>query len=219
MEDKTDKSKGPKRAPPAPPQADAASGPGERPAPSLSEFITLQWQRERDDLDLQNFLLAIYFMRLGTIVDRAYDRHCQKHYGVNGGDMRMMLALRRSGPPYVKRPTDLFRALLVTSGAITKKVDRLVQVSYVERLPDPTHNGGFLVHLTKKGLAVVEDAIEHLATQSALAPAMSQLSAEERKRGSDFALRILSALERTEVDAIEDEAPAAAPAKRASRRR
>src|SRR3954462_4975874 len=69
-----------------------------RELPSLSELITVQWQREREDLDLQNFLLAIYFMRLGTLVDRAYDRHCQKHYGVNGGDMRLMLALRRSGP-------------------------------------------------------------------------------------------------------------------------
>lgn len=164
-------------------------------APSLSELITMQWQRERDDLDLQNFLLAIYFMRLGTMVDRAYDRHCQKEYGINGGDMRLMLALRRSGPPYVKRPTDLFRALLVTSGAITKKVDRLADAGYVERLPDPSHSGGFLVRLTKTGLGVVEKAVEYLANHSALAPAMSQLSGDERKSGCAFALKILSALE------------------------
>jgi DNA-binding MarR family transcriptional regulator len=167
--------------------------------PSLSELITVQWQTERKDLDLQNFLLAIYFMRLGTLVDRAYDRHCQKAYGVNGGDMRLMLALRRSGPPYVKRPTDLFRTLLVTSGAITKKVDRLVESGCVERLPDPGHSGGFLVHLTKKGLQVVEKAVEYLANHSALGPAMSQLTAEERERGTAFALRILSALESDEA--------------------
>lgn len=181
-------------------------------APSLSELITLQWQREREDLDLQNFLLAIYFMRLGTLVDRAYDRYCQKQFGINGGDMRLMLALRRSGPPYVKRPTDLFRALLVTSGAITKKVDRLVEAGFVERSPDPSHSGGFLVHLTKRGLHVVEEAIEHLANHSALAPAMSRLSPEERKHGTDFALRMLSALEQTEVDLQGDED---APVKRA----
>ena len=177
---------------------------GRGPGPSSSELITVQWHRERGDLDLENFLLAIYFMRLGTLVDRAYDRHCQKRYGINGGDMRLMLALRRSGPPYVKRPTDLFRALLVTSGAITKKVDRLVEAGYVERLPDPSHNGGFLVHLTKKGLQVVELAIEHLANRSALGPAMSQFTAEERRRGAAFALRTLSALESTAEDA-EDE--------------
>jgi DNA-binding MarR family transcriptional regulator len=167
---------------------------------SSSELNTIQWQSERDDLDLQNFLLAIYLMRLGTLVDRAYDRHCQKEYGINGGDMRLMLALRRSGPPHVKRPTDLFRTLLVTSGAITKKVDRLVEVGYVERLPDPSHNGGLLVHLTKAGLQVVELAVEHLANHSALSPAMSRFTAEERKRGSAFALRILSTLESAGVD-------------------
>jgi hypothetical protein len=58
---------------------------GRAAGPSISELITMQWQTERQDLDLQNFLLAIYFMRLGTLVDRAYDRHCQKEYGVNGG--------------------------------------------------------------------------------------------------------------------------------------
>lgn len=187
-------------------------------APSLSELITLQWQRERPDLDLQNFLLAIYFMRLGTLVDRAYDRYCQKQYGINGGDMRLMLALRRSGPPYVKRPTDLFRALLVTSGAITKKVDRLVEAGFVERSPDPSHSGGFLVHLTKKGAHVVEDAIEHLAQQSVLAPAMGRLTPEARKHGTDFALRMLSTLEQTEVDMPEEETPAAAPVKRGRKR-
>lgn len=187
-------------------------------APSLSELITLQWQRERPDLDLQNFLLAIYFMRLGTLVDRAYDRYCQKQYGINGGDMRLMLALRRSGPPYVKRPTDLFRALLVTSGAITKKVDRLVLAGFVERSPDPSHSGGFLVHLTKKGAHVVEDAIEHLAQQSVLAPAMDRLTPEARKQGTEFALRMLSTLEQTEMDMPEEEVPVAAPVKRGRKR-
>ncbi len=209
--------KGKPRSKDTAPPGDSADRLDERThAPSLSELITLQWQREREDLDLQNFLLAIYFMRLGTLVDRAYDRYCQKQFGINGGDMRLMLALRRSGPPYVKRPTDLFRALLVTSGAITKKVDRLVEAGFVERSTDPSHSGGFLVHLTKKGVNVVEEAIEHLANHSALAPAMARLSPEERKHGTDFALRMLSALEQTEVDVPEEEV---VPVKQARRRR
>ena len=174
--------------------------------PSLSDLITLQWQRERGDLDLQNFLLAIYFVRLGMLLDRASDRYCRKQFGINGGDMRLMFALRRSGPPYLKRPTDLFRALLVTSGAITKKVDRLVEAGFVERSTDVNHSGGFHVHLTKKGLHVVEEATEHLARHSALAPAMAQLSPEARKQGSDFALRMLSALEQTEAEISADNA-------------
>ena len=185
--------------------------------PSHSQLIAMQWRTERSDLDLDNFLLAIYFMRLGTLVDRAYDRHCQKEYGIGGGDMRVMLALRRSGPPYVKRPTDLFRALLVTSGAITKKVDRLVSAGYAERMPDPTHGGGFLVHLTKKGVQVVESAIEHLANHSVLGPAMQQFTPEERRRGSDFTLRVLSMLESTIDEPDEPEEPVARKRKASKR--
>lgn len=171
---------------------------------SVVDLITAQWVTERSDLDLSNFLLAIYFMRLGTLVDRAYDRMSRRKYGINGGDMRVLLALRRSGPPYVKRPTDLFRALLVTSGAITKKVDRLVGAGLAERLPDPSHNGGFLVRLTKKGLQVVDEIVVTLADESVLAPAMRQFSDSERGAINDYALRILAALEQTR-DAAADE--------------
>jgi DNA-binding MarR family transcriptional regulator len=164
---------------------------------SLIELITIQWQRERSDLDLSDFLLAIYFMRLGTLVERAYGRMCERRYQVSGDDMRVLLALRRGGPPYAKRPTDLFRALLVTSGAMTKKVDRLVERGLVERMADPGHGGGFLVRLTRKGLRVVEDVVEDLAKQSVIAPAMSQFTPAEREAGNRFALRVLAGLERS----------------------
>lgn len=181
----------PKNREDARPPAEAGRGGG------VIDLITAQWTTERGDLDLDNFLLAIYFMRLGTIVDRAYDRMSRRKYGINGGDMRVLLALRRSGPPYVKRPTDLFRALLVTSGAITKKVDRLVGAGLAERLPDPSHNGGFLVRLTKKGLQIVDEIVVSLANESVLAPAMRQFSSGEREAINRYALRILAALEQS----------------------
>ena len=48
------------------------------------ELITIQWQRERSDLDLSDFLLAIYFMRLGTLVERGYGRMCERRYNISG---------------------------------------------------------------------------------------------------------------------------------------
>jgi DNA-binding MarR family transcriptional regulator len=183
---------------------------------SLSELITLQWHAERGELDLQNFLLAVYFVRLTTLVQRADERECQQQFGISAGDMRLMLALRRSGPPYVKRPTDLFRTLLVTSGAITKKVDRLVASGYVERLPDPGHSGGFLVHLTKKGLRAVDQRVEYLAEHSVLGPAMEQFTPEERRRGIEFVLKTLAVLESADVPG-DDEEPAEKPRAAAKR--
>lgn len=179
------------------------------PGGSLIELITIQWQRERSDLDLSDFLLAIYFMRLGTVIERAYGRMCERRFGISGSDMRVLLALRRGGPPYAKRPTDLFRALLVTSGAMTKKVDRLLECGLVERMQDPGHGGGVLIRLTRKGLQVVEEVVEHLAKESVIKSAMSQFAPAEREAIKRFALRVLAGLEHAglaEPDA-EDETP------------
>jgi DNA-binding MarR family transcriptional regulator len=174
---------------------EAATAGSRLPRKSFIELITVQWQRERGDLDLSSFLLAIYLMRLGTMIERDFDRLCQQDYRVSGSDMRVLFALRRGGPPYVKRPTDLFKALLVTSGAMTKKVDRLASLGMVERVQDPGHLGGFLIRLTKKGVRVADEMVEALAKRSAIDPAMGQFTPTEREQVSRFALRMLVALE------------------------
>lgn len=174
------------------------------PGNSLIQLITLQWQRERSDLDLSNFLLAIYFMRLGRMVEQAFDRMCQTHWGISESDMRVLLALRRGGHPYAKRPTDLYRALIVTSGAITKKIDRLASLGLVERMADPSHAGGFIVHLTKKGFEVVEEAVLKLAEESSIAPAMAHFTDAERSTGSDFCLRTLALMEELVLPTLEE---------------
>jgi DNA-binding MarR family transcriptional regulator len=164
------------------------------------ELIGMQWQREMPDLDLFEFLLAIGLMRLGTLVERQFSAMCEKLHGVSGSDMRVLLALRRSGHPYVKRPTDLFRALLVTSGAMTKKVDRLTALGFVERLPDPGNQGGFLVRLTRKGVKAAETIAELVTHESAIAPAMAQFTKEEREAGKHFCVRLLAAMEMAETE-------------------
>ena len=165
------------------------------PGKTFIELITVQWQRERGELDLSNFLLAIYLMRLGAMIERDFDRRCLQRYRISGSDMRVLFALRRGGPPYVKRPTDLFKALLVTSGAMTKKVDRLASLGMVERVRDPGHLGGFLIRLTRKGVQVADEMVEALAKRSAIDPAMGQFTAAEREQLGRFALRMLTALE------------------------
>ena len=190
------------------------------PGSSLVEFINLQWQREYSNLDLSNFLLAIYFMRLGTLVELSFDKMCLERWGISGSDMRVLLALRRSGHPYAKRPTDLYRSLLVTSGAITKKIDRLASLGMVERQSDPSHAGGSIVLLTRKGLDVVEKAIVKLAQESSIAPAMAHFTEAERTSGAEFCLRTLALIEELGVPAIDDtESSASKPPRKATRRK
>lgn len=120
-------------------------------------------QRERPDLDPSDYLYWIYLMRLGRILDRVDDQRCRAKFGLSGADMRVLYALRRAGAPYCRRPTELFRSLLVTSGAITKQVDRLAKLKLVKRSRDPADNGSFLVSLTPQGLKMADQSLSALA--------------------------------------------------------
>lgn len=177
--------------------------------------VVASWERERPDLDLSNFLLAICVMRLGRVVDDAYDRMCRKRYGISGADMRVLFALRRAGRPYARRPTDLFRALLVTSGAITKQVDRLSSQGFVDRIVDPSYSGGALIALTAKGLKAANSATELLTDGSPIVPGVQNMSASDRTAARRFIQKMLEGLEQADVpDEMEGKRPAQAANKR-----
>jgi DNA-binding MarR family transcriptional regulator len=153
--------------------------------------IATSWARERPDLDPLDYLLPIYLIRIGRIVDRMGDQRWQKTLGLSASEIRVLFALRRSGGDYARRPTDLFRALLVTSGAITKKVDRLQAAGLVKRRPDPADKGSFLVHLTAKGKQVADQALASLADSTILSKGQISLSRQERKLMVKLCERVL----------------------------
>src|ERR1044072_6367995 len=130
-----------------------------------------------------------------------HEKHCRAAFGISSAEMRVLFALRRSGPSYALRPTELFRALLVTSGAITKQVDRLIAAGLVDRQPGPEKSGGFLIHLTEKGHTVADEALTALADSSVVSH--SALTSEERETVLHLLEKILLHLEdRLEVDEL-----------------
>ncbi len=170
----------------------------ERPEPGKSGHIyeiAKSWRRERPDLNLDDFLLAICILRLGRIVGDMNDRMCGARFGISGADMGLLFALRRAGKPYMRKPRDLYLALLVTSGAIAKQVDRLSKINLVQRRSDPDQSGGILLQLTQKGLQMTDDAAEILARKSPIARGVRSLSAQERESGRRFVESVLTALE------------------------
>jgi DNA-binding MarR family transcriptional regulator len=188
------------------------------PTNSLIYEIARQWRVERPDLDLQNFLMQIYLQRIGRIIESRFGKMCLRRFGVRAQDMRLLFALRRSGAPFAKRPTDLFRATLVTSGAITKQVDRLANKRLVRRLPDPDYGGGFLVQLTEKGLEIIDGASTMVATESFIGPAMAAMKPSERDAAERFCLRLIATLEAADSESGDNPA-SRRPARPVARKR
>jgi DNA-binding MarR family transcriptional regulator len=164
--------------------------------------IAKTWAKERPDLDPLDYLLPIYLLRIARIVERSADQRARRSFGISSAELRVLLALRRAGGNYSRRPTDLFRALLVTSGAITKNVDRLAAIGLVKRQPDPSDKGGFLIHLTARGKQVADKSMIDLTTSSILSRSSISLSRTGRKAMIKFLEHIL-----LDLESSGDEAP------------
>jgi DNA-binding MarR family transcriptional regulator len=160
-----------------------------------AEDIATSWARERPDLDPLDYLLPIYLIRIGRIVERAGDQKWKRTIGISASELRVLLALRRAGGEYSRRPTDLFKALLVTSGAMTKTLDRLEALKLVKRRPDPDDKGGFLIFLTAKGKGIADAAMSEIAEASILSKTRISLSRQERKLLTKLCERILQDFE------------------------
>ena len=79
-------------------------------------------------------------------------------YGVNPGEFGVLVELRLAGPPYRLTPTQLHNRLLVTSGGVTGRIDKLQRRGLVCRSPDPEDRRSMLVELTESGLEHIEGA-------------------------------------------------------------
>jgi DNA-binding MarR family transcriptional regulator len=102
--------------------------------------------------------------------------------------------LRRSGPPFTMTPTELMRSTMLTSGAMTNRIDRLEALGLVCRMPDPLDRRSVPVSLTARGLEVV-DAAAGPRFQEAKA-ALEDMPQAERRLLADLLRKLLLPLER-----------------------
>ncbi|MDM8084923.1 MarR family transcriptional regulator [Cellulomonas cellasea] len=139
--------------------------------------IQAEWRRERPDLDVapQGVIGRLHRLaaHLTAELVAVYERH-----GLGEGEFDVLAALRRAGAPYERAPVDLARHTMVTTGAMTKRVDRLVAAGLVERRAADGDGRRRIVALTPAGLEVIDAAFaEHMRNERRL---VEQLSAADR---------------------------------------
>jgi DNA-binding MarR family transcriptional regulator len=136
--------------------------PASKPESGLYDDIEAAWLEQRPDLDLAAACTLLRLERV-SLLHEIRLQEISKTVGLQIGELYVLLALRRSGKPYELRPTDLFRALLVTSGAMTKRVARLQEGGFVLRVSANDDGRSELVRLTAKGLATADRGITEIA--------------------------------------------------------
>jgi DNA-binding MarR family transcriptional regulator len=76
------------------------------------------------------------------------------------GDFDVLNTLRRRGDVQGTNPSDLAQASLITSGAMTTRLDRLERAGLVRRAPDPADRRAVRVHLTDEGEELATHALQ-----------------------------------------------------------
>jgi DNA-binding MarR family transcriptional regulator len=147
--------------------------------PDQIDALVGQWAAERPDLDLFTMATVARVLAVGRTIDERIGG-LAKQNGIDLAEGDVLFTLRRSGSPYRLTPSAISAALLVPSGTLTSRLDRLERKGLIRRVPHPTDRRSMEVELTDRGRGGVDAAVtEHVAReQEMLAP----LSPREREQ-------------------------------------
>ena len=167
-----------------------------RPSPASErdhvDGVLDEWRKEQPGLDTSPVAVVARIGRAAALLDRGLNANFAR-FGINRTDWDALASLRRAGAPYQRSPTELYRALMRTSGGITHIVDRLEEQDLVERSPDPDDRRGLLVRLSRKGRALVDRvAPTHLETERRM---LAPLTKDEQAELARLLRKLLVGLE------------------------
>lgn len=147
-----------------------------------------QWKQERPDLDATAMGIIGRLMVLNRIAEQGVENEL-KQYSLTIQEFDVLAVLRRCGPPFKRPVGELCCHSLLSSGAMTNRIDRLEKKELVKREPNPEDRRGVLVALTDKGLEVIDKLI--VVRLAEADKRISVLSDEERNQLEYLLKRLL----------------------------
>jgi DNA-binding MarR family transcriptional regulator len=137
------------------------------------DHVRDQWARQWPELDTFPVGVVARVGRLARYFDHGLERVFTR-YGLRREHWDALASLRRVGPPFRLSPTDLYRGLMRSSGAMTNRLHRLEATGLIRRVPDPGDGRGLLVELTDEGRALVDEvAPVHVDNERAMLAALT----------------------------------------------
>ena len=144
---------------------------------STLDTILAQWRRERPDLDPSPMAVcgavwrASERVRQGVLANLAGT-------GLDFPGFDVLMTLRRQGRGSALSPSELAQEMMLSTSAMTNRLDRLEKRGLIERKSDPNDRRGLKIVLTEDGFTLADDlVVSHVQTEERL---LAGLSAAER---------------------------------------
>ncbi|MFJ3585082.1 MarR family winged helix-turn-helix transcriptional regulator [Streptomyces sp. NPDC090127] len=140
------------------------------------DAIADQWAVVRPDLDTLPMAVFGRIYRLAAAMRGRVDTAYSPYGGMSLGEFDVLATLRRSGEPYTLSPRELTATLMITTGGMTGRLDKLEKAGLLSRSPDPKDRRALRVTLSELGRELVDQAVgaglaqQREALESALTP-------------------------------------------------
>lgn len=151
-----------------------------------------EWERERPDIDAKVMALIGRLLEATHLLERDWFSPLAAQFELQQGEFDVIATLRRSGDPYALTPTQLHEGLMLSSGAMTSRLDRLERKGLIERTPSPNDRRSVLVRLTPAGLALIDRVLPlHVTNEQ---QALASLTSKEQKLLNELLVKLVAGL-------------------------
>ena len=122
------------------------------------DHIVQAWAKRDPALDVSPLHVVGRLLLCADHLDRVLVAALQP-FRLSFGDFDVINTLRRRADEHGAKPSELAQSSLITTGAMTSRLDRLQHAGLVTRAPDPTDGRGVLINLTARGEALAEQSL------------------------------------------------------------
>ena len=141
--------------------------------------VQAQWRAERPEIDTSPMGIIARLHRIADAL-RGELLTLYREHGLGEGEFDILATLRRSGAPFELTPSELAQQTMVTTGAVSKRLDRLETAGFVTRRENLEDARGRVVALTPQGRDTIDRAYEaHMRNEARL---LDHFSAAEREQ-------------------------------------
>ncbi|EOX4389909.1 MarR family winged helix-turn-helix transcriptional regulator [Vibrio cholerae] len=152
------------------------------------DAILAQWRSVRPDLDCSSMGVVGRLRQTDGIwktkLDQVFDG-----FGLSCIEFDILATIRRNDREIT--PTELYQTLMLSSGAISTRIEQLVQRGLVQRVASEQDRRSCKVTLTEQGIELVDQALNaHVANVDGM---LGVLTEQERKQLGQLLKKILLA--------------------------
>ncbi|HDC2546552.1 TPA: MarR family transcriptional regulator [Salmonella enterica] len=137
-----------------------------------------EWLDAFPSLNLNGLPVIARIVRMSHYISQFVDSNLAR-YNLNVGEFEVLAALARN-PDLQLSPKELQKKILISSGGLSNRINRLEEKKYIVRIPDPSDRRGVIVRITPEGRKLtLEAVVTHVAIEETL---IQELDIEDREQ-------------------------------------